>query len=311
MDGTTTVRQGARRRKRWAIEWPTLGLIAACYALWFLAGLVVYPVEPLLAMALFAVAIALHSSLQHEALHGHPTRNRHLNEMLVGLPIGLFYPYRRYKVLHLKHHADERLTDPYDDPESYYRALGDHALLPETLKRLLEVNNTFVGRLVVGPALSVVGFLVNDLPLIARDRAVRRAWLLHLAGLAVVVFLVHALFGVPVWLYALTAAYWGLSLIAVRSYCEHQWSERPDGRTIIVERSPLALLFLNNNLHLVHHRMPAAPWYRLPALYAERRQEWRAMSGGYVFRNYFEIARAFAFRRKEPVVHPALRREEG
>ncbi|MBR7508578.1 fatty acid desaturase, partial [Mycobacterium tuberculosis] len=70
-------------------------------------------------------------SLQHEALHGHPTRSGWLNELLVSLPLGLFYPYRRYKHLHLKHHADERLTDPYDDPESYYRALGDWDKLPD------------------------------------------------------------------------------------------------------------------------------------------------------------------------------------
>jgi fatty acid desaturase len=38
----------------------------------------------------------------------------------VFLPIGLVWPFRRFKALHLRHHADERLTDPFDDPESYY-----------------------------------------------------------------------------------------------------------------------------------------------------------------------------------------------
>ena len=47
-------------------------------------------------------------------------------KLLVGLPIGLVYPFRRFKALHLRHHADERLTDPFDDPESYYQALWQH-----------------------------------------------------------------------------------------------------------------------------------------------------------------------------------------
>ena len=81
------------------------------------------------------------------------------------------------------------------------------------------------------------------------------------------------------------------------------------GGPIIVEKSPLALIFLNNNLHFVHHKRPTAPWYDLPQLYREQREEWQRMNGGYVFRNYFEILRAYAFRKKQEVVHPVLRRE--
>ena len=46
------------------------------------------------------------------------------------LPLGLFYPFRRFKGLHLTHHNDERLTDPYDDPESYYRSAMDWERIP-------------------------------------------------------------------------------------------------------------------------------------------------------------------------------------
>jgi hypothetical protein len=34
------------------------------------------------------------------------------------------------------------------------------------------------------------------------------------------------------------------------------------------------------------------------------------MNEGYVFRSYFDVIKAFSFRAKEPVVHPALRRSE-
>ena len=75
-----------------------------------------------------------------------------------------------------------------------------------------------------------------------------------------------------------------------------------------MERSPLAFLFLNNNLHLVHHKMPTVAWYRLPSLFRERRAEWLAMNDGYVYPNYLSLLKDFAFRAKEPVVHPFLRR---
>jgi len=98
--------------------------------------------------------------------------------------------------------------------------------------------------------------------------------------------------------------YMGLAVLSIRSFCEHQWSERPDGRTVIIEKTALGLLFLNNNLHLVHHKRPSAPWYQLPRLYREQREEWSRMNEGYVFQNYLQVLRSFALKGKEPVVHP-------
>ncbi|MCT8997032.1 fatty acid desaturase [Chelativorans intermedius] len=303
-------KRNERRRGRPAVEWPTVVLIVSCYAVWAAAGVVVWPVWPLAALLLLSLAIALHSSLMHECLHGHPTRSARVNEALVGLPIGLVYPYRRFKALHLRHHADERLTDPFEDPESYYRALWQYEKLPAVVKRLLQINNTMLGRFVLGPPIMNAAFLVGEARLlIAGDRTVWRAWALHAAGLAVVLPIIVHVFAMPLWLYMLVPAWLGQSIISVRTFAEHQWSERPDGRTIIVERSPLAFLFLNNNLHLVHHKMPHVPWYRLPALYRERREGWLAMNGGYAYPNYFALFRDFALRAKEPVPHPVLRRE--
>ena len=299
---------GRRRSGAPRIEWPTVALVAACYGLWGVAAWPLWTVAPLIAFLLLVLTIALQSSLMHEASHGHPTRNALTNEVLVGLPIGLVYPFRRFKALHLRHHADERLTDPFDDPESYYRALWKYEELPGWLKALLSFNNTMVGRFLIGPAIANVGFVLTEAKLVAEhDAAVRRAWLHHAAGLALVVPLVLFVFAVPVWAY-LAAAYLGQSLISIRTFAEHQWSERPDGRTIIVERSPLSFLFLNNNLHLVHHKLPAVAWYRLPALFRERRAEWVKLNDNYVYPSYFALFRDFAFRRKEPVVHPVLRR---
>lgn len=291
------------------IEWPTVALILFCHAAWLGLGLYVWPQWPLLAIAAMGVVLALHSSLMHEASHGHPTRSARLNEALVGLPLGLVWPFRRFKSVHLRHHADDRLTDPFDDPESYYRALWQHNELPAVMKLLLRINNTMTGRMLLNPWLGSIGFVISDMRAIAAgDRVVRTAWLLHGAGLALVLPVVVLVFEMPLWLYVVGPVWLGQALISVRTFAEHQWSERPDGRTIIVERSPLSFLFLNNNLHLVHHKMPAVAWYRLPALFRARREEWIGMNGGYVFPNYRALFAAFAFRAKEPVVHPVLRR---
>ncbi|MBL8581108.1 MAG: fatty acid desaturase [Rhizobiaceae bacterium] len=302
-------RKRSRRHVPPAVEWPTLAMIAACYAAWLILGFVAWPLYPLPVMLCLAVVLALQSSLMHEASHGHPTRSAAINELLVGLPIGLIYPFRRFKATHLKHHADERLTDPFDDPESYYRALWKHERLPAWLRIVLKINSTMLGRFVIGPLVGTPGFLLEEWRLVrAGDRAVRRAWLHHAAGLAIVLPLVQFGFGMPLWLYLLVPVWLGQSLIAIRTFAEHQWSERPDGRTIIVERSPLSVLFLNNNLHFVHHKMPNVAWYRLPGLFRERRDEWLRRNGNYSYPSYFALFRDFALSPKEPVVHPVLRR---
>lgn len=301
--------RGGRRKRTAGIEWPTVFLAIACYGVWAGAGLYLWPTWPLVALGLLILTVALQSSLVHEVLHGHPTRNALVNEAFVFLPLGLVWPYRRFKTLHLRHHRDERLTDPLDDPESYYQALWRHEELPAAMKFLLKLNNTMAGRFVLGPWLASIGFVIGDFKaMLAGDKAIRKAWLLHGLGAAVVLSVVRFGFGMPLWLYVLVPVWFGQSLIAIRTFAEHQWSERPEGRTIIVERSPLALLFLNNNLHFVHHKLPTVPWYGLPKLFRERREQWLEANNGYVYPNYFALVKAYAFHAKEPVVHPVLRR---
>ena len=298
-----------RQKRTRIIEWPTVFLAIFCYGVWLVAGLLIWPSWPLVAIFLLTLTVALHSSLVHEVLHGHPTRNALVNEAFVFLPIGLVWPYRRFKTLHLRHHCDERLTDPLDDPESYYQALWRHEDMPAAMKFLLKINNTMAGRFVLGPWLAAIGFVIDDVRrILAGDKAIRNAWLLHGLGAAVVLPVIQFGFGMPLWLYILVPVWFGQSLIAIRTFAEHQWSERPEGRTIIVERSPLSFLFLNNNLHFVHHKAPTVPWYGLPKLFRDRREEWVKANNGYVYPNYFSLVKAYAFHTKEPVVHPALRR---
>ncbi|MCB1360910.1 MAG: fatty acid desaturase, partial [Rhodobacteraceae bacterium] len=200
------------------LEWPTLGLIVVCYGAWLAAGFWLWPVASVLALAVMAVTAALHSSLVHECLHGHPTRSRRINEALVSVPLSLAYPFRRYKATHLQHHHDDRLTDPFDDPESYYRARWQYDRFPAWLKTLLRWNNTLLGRVVLGPWLVAGAFFVSEAALIRSDaRGVRLAWALHLPAALLVLALVWVM-GIPLWLYVVAVCWPGLSLIAIRTF---------------------------------------------------------------------------------------------
>lgn len=306
---TLAVPTPAAARNHEAIEWLTLALIGACYAAWLGAGLL-YAHAPVASILLLALAIVLHSSLQHEAIHRHPTGRAGLNEALVWLPLGLLVPYRRYRQQHLQHHNDSRLTDPYDDPESYYLARTDWQRLPRAWRIVLAWNNMLLVRVLIGPALTAIVFLKTETKALLRptdgprSRQVRVAWALHAIGLMAVALIVRFVFAMPIFAY-LVSAYLGLSVLAIRSFCEHRWAEHPAARTVIVERSLLGLLFLNNNFHLVHHTHPGMPWYALPSAYRARRTEWRAINDNYVFRGYGEVLRHFGLHAKEPVPHPA------
>ena len=78
-DAPTSTRAHSRRR---SFETPTLLLLFATYAGW-LAVTAAYTRWPLLLTApLAALLISLFSSLQHEIVHGHPTRWHALNRLL-------------------------------------------------------------------------------------------------------------------------------------------------------------------------------------------------------------------------------------
>lgn len=294
-------RAAAGRRR---IEGPTWLALAGCYSLWVLL-LYAAPALGIWAAIPGAIVVAFHSSLQHEVSHGHPTRSAVLNEALVFPALGLFIPYRRFRDLHLRHHNDSRLTDPYDDPESFYVPVGDWRGASRPVRWLLAVNGTFAGRLVVGPALALWGFWRSEFRrLRAGNVAVRGAWLRHVLGLVPVALTVWAS-GMSLWLYVFGIAYPAMSLIMVRSYIEHRAAHSAPERTAVVEAHWFwRLLFLNNNYHAVHHLHPAMPWYLLRARWIDDKENVLARNGGYYVGGYGEVWRRWLFARREPVVHP-------
>jgi len=287
------------------IEWPTLLLLAATYGIWALGTTWLAGVSLPLAIAVTGIAIAQFSSLQHEVLHDHPFRSRLLNEALVFPALTVVVPYGRFRDLHLAHHHDPSLTDPYDDPESNYLDPAAWGCLSGPMQRLLRANNTLAGRMILGPAISTVLLVGQEARAIRRgETGVLSAWLLNAAGLVPVLVWLLTSGQMPVWAY-LVATYLGLSLLKIRTFLEHRAHEAFRARTVVIEdRGPLAFLFLNNNFHVVHHMHPQVPWYRLPALYFGNREHYLRRNEDYVYRSYAQIFGQYLFRAKDPVPHP-------
>lgn len=291
------------------IEWPTLLLILGCYGFWLMATTILAQWSLPLAIILCTLTLTFHSSLQHEIIHGHPFKNQSINEALVWLPIGLAIPFERFRDTHLAHHKDANLTDPYDDPETGYLDPEIWNQLSHGFQKLLMFNNTLLGRMVIGPLLGQVSFMRDELRL-ARNQSssVSRAWIAHAFGFALVITWLWLIGSIPIWAY-LISAYAALSILKIRTFLEHRAHTHMPSRTVIIEdRGPLAFLFLNNNLHLVHHAHPSVPWYKLPRLYRSRAAEYQKRNQGYCYRSYAEIFRAYFVKRKEPVAHPFYRK---
>lgn len=285
-------------------EWLTVILILACYGLWAVALFLLPGVSVWLTVSVLAVLIGFHGSLTHEVLHGHPFPSQPLNEATMFLPLSLLIPYNRFRDLHLAHHRDSNLTDPYDDPETSYLDPHVWQRLPWWVQAVLGVNNTLLGRILIGAGIGQILFFRNEWRgAKAGDRAIWLAWALHMAGATIVLWLV-AMSPTPVWAY-LVAAYAGLSILKIRTFLEHRAHEKTRARTVIIEdRGPLAFMFLNNNLHVVHHMNPGASWYRLPAIYGAAKDRYQQVNDAYVYRSYAEIFRCYFLHAKDPVPHP-------
>ncbi len=298
-----------QRPGRVAFETPTLVLIAVTYAAW-LAITYAYGHIPLwVLLPVGVLVVALHSSLQHEIVHGHPTRWYGINRLLGIVPLSLWLPYERYRVLHRIHHNDERLTDPFDDPESYYWCPNEWARLNPLTRLLLRFQQTLAGRVVIGCVWRIGAFLYNETRAFARnDPGIRRVWLQHLLWCVPVVVWVQFVCHMPLWLYFLGMAVPANGVQLIRSFAEHRARPETRQRIAIVENSwILGPLFLFNNLHSLHHESPLIPWYQYPARYREARERLIAANGGLVYSTYFEVARRYLFRSHDVLLHPTGR----
>jgi fatty acid desaturase len=296
------------RRTRRGLEPLTLLLAASIYGGWLLLTWWWHAVPLVLGLPLAAWLLAWHGSLQHEAVHGHPTGRRWLDTLIAGPPLALWLPFPVYRSSHLAHHRTPSLTDPLDDPESYYVTPETWAGLGPVRRAALLAMQTVAGRLLLGPPVVVGRLLVAEARgLLSGDVSRVRVWAVHLAAAAAVLGWVVGVCGIAPGTYLLCFVYPGLSLTLVRSFTEHRPAADQASRSAIVEAGPVfSLLFLNNNLHALHHAEPGLPWYRLPAVYRQRRAALLAGNGGFRFGGYGEILRRHALVPKDAPVLPPV-----
>ncbi|NDL64948.1 fatty acid desaturase [Acerihabitans arboris] len=290
----------------WRWELPTWGLILFIYAGWFATVGYWTALGPWIGTPLLIWFTTWYMSLQHELIHGHPTRLPWLNRLFGLPPLAVWYPYGLYRDSHLRHHRDDRLTDPDEDPEGYYFSAERWRGFSPLRRRLARWHNTFAGRLLIGPALDIYRALRGMAFSVAGgDRRAIGMWLTHGALLAALLYWV-ALSGLSVGYFLLAISYPALAMTKIRSFMEHRAAREPEARSVINEAAwPWRLLFLNLNYHLVHHDLPTVPWYVLRRVYLADRDAYQRRAGGFVVRGYAEWLGEYAFRPAEVEVHPS------
>ena len=292
--------------KQAAVEWPTVALALGLYGAFGLVTWFYHLLPWWLVLPLAGYLVCLHGSLQHEAVHRHPTSLPWLNELVVFPSLWLWLPYRLYRQTHRQHHATPDLTDPVHDPESYYLTAPDWQSLSALGRAYYRARNSLVGRLLLGPGEAAwKTYREEALRLRRGDISHLGHWLVHLPAVALVLAWVLWVCEIPFFEYLLLFAYPGLALTLLRSFLEHQAHVDPGQRTVVIEAEPFfALLFLNNNLHALHHAEPQLPWYRLPERYRQERARLLAENGGYLFIGSLEVIKRYLFRAKERPLHP-------
>lgn len=285
-----------------AVEWPTCFVAAVIYGLWlcltwFHAQLPIYILLPA-----GAIVTAWHGSLQHEIVHGHPTPWPRVNWLMGVLPLNLWLPLVSYRLGHLEHHVTAHLTEPPDDSESKYYSRPQWHHMGPLLRFVAALHATLLGRMIIGPFWTIISFFMGCGP---EMRENLRAWAWHFVGVGLVLVWVLLICHMSFLYYVLCFVLAGTSLSLVRSFAEHRAAPEFGHRTAIVESGPFwSLLFLNNNLHVVHHLHPGLAWYRIPQLYRQKRDEYLQTNGNLLYKGYGEIFRRYFLKPHDQLIHP-------
>ena len=134
--------------QRIGVEWPTLLVAVATYGLWA-GSTLLWGVFAPLSIVLTGWFIAQFSSLQHEALHGHPFASKRLNAALVFPALTLIVCYTFFGL--------DALGDELEEP--FGREVNDLPL--DAMARQLERELlAAAGRAELPPALEAQGNLL-------------------------------------------------------------------------------------------------------------------------------------------------------
>jgi fatty acid desaturase len=294
----------------WRSELPTWLLMVAVYGGWFACVIYWQTLGLTISTLLLMLLTTWYMSLQHELIHGHPTPFPRLNQLFGTLPLAVWYPYGVYRDSHLAHHRNHTLTDPDEDPETYYFSPARWAQLKPWQQQVIHLRNTFPGRLLIGPLLDMLSTLKTLVSaFIQRDKAAMAMWLIHLTLLSGLFYWMSQQGFSPLW-FVLAVSYPALMLTKVRSFYEHRAEEEPLARSVNNEAAlPWRLLFLNLNYHSVHHDLPGLPWYGLRKVYVLYRDGYHQRNHGFRVAGYGEWLTRFWRKAVEVNAHPGTQKD--
>ncbi|MFJ2481884.1 fatty acid desaturase [Pseudomonas sp. NPDC087598] len=295
-----------RQRFTARTEWPTWLLLIGVYGGWFAIVLNSDWLGRGWSTLLLLPLLVLWLSVQHELLHGHPTRSTLVNKVLGYAPFAVWYPYTLYRDSHLLHHRDEDLTVPGVDPESRYLTAAGWQGSSIFERGLHWLNKTVLGRFAIGAPLALIALATEELQRLKQcDRQAWLMWLSHGVFTLLMLWFIARYSALPVWHYLLLISVPALSIAMIRSYYEHRPHAQPEQRTVLNEAAwPWRWLFLNLNFHLVHHDLPKLAWYDLPTVYRMHREQWIARSGGFLVQGYGQLWQRHGFKPIDSPQHP-------
>src|SRR6185295_631095 len=97
--------------------------------------------------------------------------------------------YQNYEATHLKHHMDEDLTDPFEDPESNYLTAHIWARMSPLHRMVRGAMRTLGGRILLGPGyFAVMTWRGLFRALYRRDVQRLKPWAWHMATIALVLY---------------------------------------------------------------------------------------------------------------------------
>ena len=282
--------------------WFTWLLVPTVYAAWLLAVAAWHALGPLP----LVLATCWFTSLQHELIHGHPSRSRRINRLLGLAPLAVWYPYDLYRHGHLAHHRDELLTEPGIDPESNYVDPATWRRLGRFVRPLWIAQRTVLGRCLLGPAMVIVPTWLDIVRRPLRgDFSQSRSWAVHLLLVGAMLWALARWAGIGPLAYLLGVCYPALGLAMFRSFYEHRPAAQASHRVVVNEAGLFwRILYLNNNYHAVHHERPGLAWHQVRRYYVDHRAEVLHRNGGFVIPGYLDLIRRFAITPVDSPVHP-------
>jgi fatty acid desaturase len=240
--------------------------------------LVLAPLYVLAAASLHGISL-----FTHEAVHATLSRDARCNALLGAMcawPV--LQNFSAYRVLHLRHHAHLGEEGDPDHYPNYTRW--------SWLVFLMNWGRLLVGYPVYIVAIPILGWRQGT----ARERAgivaealaggllltallrLPGAWFLH--GWLIPMLLINTFVNIR-----------GMSQ---HTLLEAQHGDEVRGTRSILTNSVTSFFMCNENYHLEHHLRPGVPWYALPRVHREMREELVARGAPYI-PSYFAFVREF------------------